>query len=970
MTSENRSVALRHLQTLLSAGALGSLPDRVLLERFLSGRGNADSSSAFAALVDRHGPMVLGVCRDVLRNLHDAEDAAQATFLILARNGAAIRRVDSLASWLFGVALRVAARSKAQSARARAIERRGGEMSVRSEGSESPDFSAELHEELNRLPERFRAPMVLCHLGGLSNEQAAGQLGLPVRTVQRRLAQGRERLRGRLVRRGVDPASGLFGTGFTAHAASEAWIDATVRAASGLAAGQEVAAVASATVAVLTQGMLTMMFISRLKIAVAGVMAAAAILALAGAGGVLAARRQAAPVSAKARFGNPPNAPPARIGAWIRGVVVDSSRKPVGGARVSSLWAINSQFTTTKSDGTFSIPNQETRMSNLSFLATADDGALQGIFRFDDPATGLKDARALVRIVLKPARIVTVSVVDGNGAPVEGAAVSVLDLIFPVAEGHTDSRGSVVLRAPVDAMTQWIVGYKSGVGLDYFENYRSVPALWSTPPDRARLVLNGARTVRVRARDSADKPVAGVDIVPWLVQKRGKIYSVNLCGSSGKLRTDEHGVAAFDWFPSDVEAGASFVLATTSYSLAKWPVLEAGKLDAELTARVSRFTPISGKVTRPDGSPAAGIRVAAQGVGPAYPAGKTEARTAADGTYKMELPPNQSYMVYVDDDEWAAPSRTGVVIREGKPHPDVDVRLQPGCLIHGRVTAGPESQPVPGVTVMLYEQGPAVPDGTLVDQPAPLRDAAMRVADTDSDGRYAFRVGPGEYQLTGPGPGPVSRGPDGGDRTPSERLKVRDEQEIRKDFQLARQLRPLRFLRGVVRAQKPDGRPIAGAIVITEPIGDRISPTHGFADEKGRFQLYRPFGKGLVYARDPMENLAGFTTVEDSDDAELAVVALPAATAGGRIVDVAGKPYKGLSINYAMDLDRAGAAGPAAGQSSTTDESGHFIAPGLLVGARCTFFANHPDGGQSPEQSFMVKDTKPIDLGDIVLRPP
>ena len=81
------------------------------------------------------------------------------------------------------------------------------------------------------------------------------------------------------------------------------------------------------------------------------------------------------------------------------------------------------------------------------------------------------------------------------------------------------------------------------------------------------------------------------------------------------------GVATFDWFPSDVEAGASFSLATTSYSMPRWPVLEEGKLDAELIARVLRFTPISGKVTRPDGSPAAGILVAADGVGPAYPAG-------------------------------------------------------------------------------------------------------------------------------------------------------------------------------------------------------------------------------------------------------------------------------------------------------------------------------------------------------------
>ncbi len=310
-------------------------------------------------------------------------------------------------------------------------------------------FAAELHEELNRLPERYRVPIVLCHLEGLSNEQAAGQLGLPVRTVQRRLAQGRQRLRGRLVRRGVDPALGLSGTGFANHAASEAWLEATVRAASGVAAGQEIAVVASTAVAALTQGVLTMMFVGRLKIAAVGVMTAAAgVLVLAGAGGWRSRpggqahklrRRLASRMRRTCRRQS--------IGPWIKGVVVDGAGKPIVGARVSSLWTPEARFVTTKADGTFVIASNETRLSNLSFLATADGGAYQGIFRFDDMITGPKDARTLVRIVLKPARTVTVSVVDVHGAPVEGAAVCVLDLVFPVAEGRTDSRDGGAARA-------------------------------------------------------------------------------------------------------------------------------------------------------------------------------------------------------------------------------------------------------------------------------------------------------------------------------------------------------------------------------------------------------------------------------------------------------------------------------------------------------------------------------------------
>ena len=453
--------------------------------------------------------------------------------------------------------------------------------------------------------------------------------------------------------------------------------------------------------------------------------------------------------------------------------------------------------------------------------------------------------------------------------------------------------------------------------------------------------------------------------MPWTLQKRGKLNSVNLCGSAARVRTDEQGIAAFDWFPIDVQPGASFALATTAYSMPKWPMLEDGKLDSELTARVLRFTLISGKVTRPDGSPAEGILVAAEGVGPAYPAGSSRARTGADGSYKMALPPNQSYTFYVNDPDWAAKSRAGVVIREEKAAPVVDFRLEPGSLIHGRVTAGRAAQPAAGVTVMLFEQGPAIPKGTLIDQPANSSDGATRVADTDSDGRYAFRVAPGEYQLSGPR--------EAGGRAETERIKVGDSQNFRKDFQVARLVRPVRMLRGVVRAEKAGGAPIACAIIVAEPIGDRIPPTHGSADDEGRFAVPRPFGAALVYARDAAGNLAGYTTIDADDDGELSIVARPSAVARGRVVDAEGKPRADVRVafgSYGVNVNLPGGGqGPAgAGQTATTDQDGRFLAPGLLVGVPCRLFAYDSNGSQSADQSIPVKDTKLIDLGDIVLR--
>ncbi len=153
--------------------------------------------------------MVLRVCRSILRDEHDAQDAFQATFLVLVRRADAVRRRESAGSWLHGVALRVAAHARAGMARRRRHERCAGELAVTADrsGAEgvSPELAAILHEELGRLPERYRAAFVLCYLEGHTCEAAARRLGWPVGTVKSRLARGRERLRGRLIRRGVVP---------------------------------------------------------------------------------------------------------------------------------------------------------------------------------------------------------------------------------------------------------------------------------------------------------------------------------------------------------------------------------------------------------------------------------------------------------------------------------------------------------------------------------------------------------------------------------------------------------------------------------------------------------------------------------------------------------------------------------------------------------------------------------------------
>src|SRR5207244_3435932 len=156
--------------------------------------------------------MVLGVCRKVLSNAHDAEDAFQATFLVLARKAGSVRKADSMASWLHGVARRVAIRARAEAARRRVYERRSAVLKaadLKSQGG-SPEGWAELHQAIARLPERYREPVVLYYLEGLSTEEAALRLGCPHGTILSRLSRARERLRGQLERRSLTSSTALL----------------------------------------------------------------------------------------------------------------------------------------------------------------------------------------------------------------------------------------------------------------------------------------------------------------------------------------------------------------------------------------------------------------------------------------------------------------------------------------------------------------------------------------------------------------------------------------------------------------------------------------------------------------------------------------------------------------------------------------------------------------------------------------
>ena len=222
----------------------GGSTDRELLDHYV----HEQDPAAFRDLVSRHGSAVHRVCRDVLKDTHDAEDAFQATFLVLARRAPEIREPEALGGWLRGVAYRVAIRARRRAARRREIEKARAEMS-RDEPAAMPDEPAcELKElvgdELTRLPDDYRRPIVLCYLDGLTHQEAARRLDWPVGTVKVRLVRGRRMLRERLNRRGVALGAGLLlmlPTSRRACAVTEPLVESTARAMSLAAAGRRAA---------------------------------------------------------------------------------------------------------------------------------------------------------------------------------------------------------------------------------------------------------------------------------------------------------------------------------------------------------------------------------------------------------------------------------------------------------------------------------------------------------------------------------------------------------------------------------------------------------------------------------------------------------------------------------------------------------------------------------------------------------
>lgn len=645
-------------------------------------------------------------------------------------------------------------------------------------------------------------------------------------------------------------------------------------------------------------------------------------LALAATAMVVAGLRPAEPPAA--------SSDPDRV---IQGVVVDEQGRPVAGATVklafsSPLRESPGGPATTGADGRFMLKVRGYMRLEEELVASADGGARLGLGKEADP---LETRRAdSTRIVLKPSRSLKVHVQDAEGLPVDQAKVEAFAWGFQ-DHATTKANGDAVLRIAADAEVLYVVGLKPGVGFDYVENYKSIPYHKIGPIlVKATLVLDGARTVKIKAVDSAGQPVPNIDVEPWAIFKSGRLQSANVSGGEISLaRTDARGVATFDWLPPQVAEPVPFLIHSKSHHCPASPEYRP-EGPVELEAKLLRCTPISGVVRQSDGKTAKGVLLRIEGRGATNHYCRMHVRTRDDGSYALDVYPDQSYIITVIDDRDSVGGLIGIVVREGAPRAGLDFTLGKGTLIQGRIMTEDGKTPPVGATITLVQIGEDLP-ADLVPDHGDKTESLVQWASTDAQGRYRFRAAPGRYEMWGPS------------HADRELLAIDGEGELTRDFNLSEADRK-QTIAGVALEETPEGqRPIAGAIIEVMALGDNGPASRVIADDKGRFSLIVHPGRGLVlYLRDPAGTLAGFAFLNPDDD-DIRVVATAAATLRGRVVDGEGRPQPGRDVRLKLDSALEHAQSGHFFLDTKTDDQGRYEFRGVVKGAIAEVWVAHND---------------------------
>ncbi len=947
---------VRHLRDLFGGGSVVGLDDGQVLARYAA----TGDGPAFEALVARHGPMVLATARAVLKDEHDAEDAFQATFLVLARKAGSVRAGTALGAWLHRVARRAAVQASVESRRRRGCEAGAPALAatVPAPAPTGPDFDlrAILHEEIDRLPERRRLPVVLCDLEGLTYEEAARRLRWTIPTLRNRLSQARRRLRDRLTRRGVTATALGVALAPGAATARAAVPEAMARAALAAATG---GASATAGAAALTHIILKGMLMTKLKIAATAALAATAmvtagVVAL----GKIGADGPAPPPPANAAAGVPeaireapepvPKSEPVEV-VEVRGLVVAPDGKPVAGATLRPSYYDDEVKPIPEArsgpDGRFLIRVPRTarqsimlgRSRSYPWLVASSPGfgpgRVMGLFK-------AKGEERTVKLV-EGGPPIEGRIVDLEGRPVAGARVKLTRLYC--AEGD---------------LSPWIARARDGGVGGIWRNLDALPisSEAATGPD-GRFRLEGIGRNRIAELLVSGPTIATADVLV--------------------LGRDEPEIRTID--RSWVEPKPLVIHS---------PRFEHAVAPAKIVAGVVR--------DKDNGRPLAGVKirgmvfeesshVSAPGI---------EAKSDAEGRYRLSgLPKGAAYRLFFDPGPDLPYVKASIKVPADSPGLDpvaFDFTLKRGIVVRGRVTDRATGKPASGyVNAYTLEENPHLGEfpGYLSSSPAHVwirEGGRYEVVALPGHGIIAAR---GNLELYRGGLGAAAIG--GYDskmrafRTVPNWCNARNYHvlaEVDLDPKAESATLDLQVDSGhslTINAEDPEGRPIGGA------------KAAGVTDLFSSSAYEQESPSILVHALDPStprrvtvtqagRKLVGSVFLKGDEPGPITLKLRPWGTVAGRIVDDEGRPLKGMALTSAGGSypDRPDVVGVLPGgdygNGLHVGGDGRFRVEGLVPGLRYGASANNGMARIYGElfEGVIVAPGEVKELGDLKVIPP
>ncbi|HEX4145325.1 MAG TPA: carboxypeptidase-like regulatory domain-containing protein [Pirellulales bacterium] len=670
---------------------------------------------------------------------------------------------------------------------------------------------------------------------------------------------------------------------------------------------------------------------------------------------------------------------PTEDASTIRGTVVDEMGAAAEGIRVFVDWAYKGGgHAETRSDrkGQFGLAVPGEVLPGVLVRAANDSGQLQA--HYQNPWEPRLDRIDGVRLKLAPARHVELRVVDGAQQPIAEAKAGILSDNHHLASGPTDADGKAAFLVPHDLHVAFVYAFADGQGLDYRayvlrrgqsgDKKAVAPKL---PDEPVELTLDGTKPLRVRTVAADDAPIAGVKVYPWLLNKPDQPMELNLSYFVGIVHatTGADGYARFDWIPQWHHGPVTFWISSDDYVWRRG-TYDPKTGDGTLTIQLQRPVPIRGRVTLPNGSPAAGIKVVACGAGYQDLDGfRGTAVTDALGRYEIKAAPDKIYLVIVEDKKWASQPRTGFAVWPDTPVDGLDFKLRLVSKVFGRVTQAADQHPVKGERIVIYQYGLGAHELKNVNLPNPekshraIQTLIVKSTATDRDGNFELLVGPGKFDIRGPQ-----------NQSTVKQFEITTESQMEFNFHTALPAKGILTGR-IVTGDPPRGVAEAQIVGIYRQWGAGLD-MDATADAEGNFEVERELRRTVVHARSKDGALAGVVEIE-AGDPTVTLVVRPLATASGRLIDAAsGQPLAGREIEYGVKVHQGDDNSPwrtSFGGKAVTDEKGHFelkqlvldqpydvnvIIPGADNPANVTY---HPVGAVRPQEA------KDIPLGDLKL---